>query len=385
MSHFNQFETQVVHEGEPVPRDRGAVVAPVYQSAMFEYSGETSYHNLKYIRLNNTPNHVLLHNKLAALEGGEAALVTASGMAAISTALLTTVKPGDHLLAQNCLYGGTRDLLTGDLAEWGVEFDFIDANDPGSWEKNLRPNTKAIYVEAMTNPLLEVGDLGAVSQFARTHDLISLIDNTFPSPFNFKPIALGFDVVLHSATKYLNGHADIVAGVVVSSATIIEQITHRLNHLGGSLDPHAAFLLNRGVKTLALRMVQHNINAMALATFLEQHPRVQSVNYPGLASHPAHSRARTLFGGFSGMLSFELQGGRGSADRFIQALTLPIVAPSLGSVETLVTRPAVTSHAGLTPEARQGLGITDGLIRVSTGIENKDDILQDFEAALSRS
>jgi len=384
MSENRQFETSLVHAGEAVPRHQGAVVTPIYQSAMFEYSGETSYHDLKYIRLNNTPNHTGLHVKLAALENGEAALVTASGMAAISTTLLTVLRPGDHLLAQNCLYGGTRDLVTSDLADMGIEFDFIDADNPASWESLLRSNTKAIYVESMTNPLLEVGDLEAVPAFAKAHGLTSMIDNTFPSPYNFKPLALGYDISLHSATKYLNGHADIVAGAVVSSTEMIERVTHRLNHLGGSLDPHAAFLLNRGIKTLALRMVQHNASALQLAEALHEHPKVAGVNYPGLPSHPAHERARRLFKGFSGMLSFDLKGGLAAADCFMKAVTLPIVAPSLGSVETLVTRPAVTSHAGLDPDERRGLGISDGLIRVSVGIEACSDLVQDFEAALSR-
>lgn len=383
MSENRRFETKVIHSGEVVPRHQGAVVTPIYQSAMFEYSGETSYHDVKYIRLNNTPNHTELHTKLASLEGGEGALVTASGMAAISTTLLTVLKPGDHLLAQNCLYGGTRALVTGDLADMGIEFDFIDAGDPASWESCLRPNTKAIYVESMTNPLLEVGDLEAVPRFAKAHGLTSLIDNTFPSPYNFKPLEVGYDISLHSATKYLNGHSDIVAGAVVSSAARIEHITHRLNHLGGTLDPHAAFLLNRGVKTLALRMVRHNASALQLAQALHGEPKVARVNYPGLPSHPAHERSKRLFKGFSGMISFELKGGLAAAERFIHATTLPVVAPSLGSVETLITRPAVTSHAGLDPEERRGLGISDGLIRVSVGIEACEDIVQDFAAALS--
>ncbi len=234
---FKRIETKLIHAGEPEPRIRGAVVMPVFQSAMFEYAGEASYHDLKYIRLNNTPNHVALHEKLAALENAEAALVTSSGMSAITAALLTTVSPAGHLLAQDCLYGGTHDFLTKDFADFGLGFDFINANDPGSWQQRLRPNSKAIYVETMSNPLLEVGELDAVVEFAKEHDLISIIDNTFASPVNFRPPEFGFDLSLHSCTKYLNGHSDIVAGAVIGRSDMIDRIKHKLDHLGGSLDP----------------------------------------------------------------------------------------------------------------------------------------------------
>jgi cystathionine beta-lyase/cystathionine gamma-synthase len=273
---------------------------------MFEYAGESDYHAIRYIRLNNTPNHLALHRKLAALENAEAALVTASGMAAISTAIFSVMKAGDHLLAQDCLYGGTHDLLTQDFTRFGLSFDFIDGSDPASWKARLRPNTRAIYVEAMSNPTLQVSDLEAAAQFAREHGLVSMIDNTFTSPVNFRPAEHGFDLSLHSATKYLNGHSDIVGGAVIGRSHLIEEITHKLNHLGGSMDPHAAFLLHRGMKTLALRVGHQNRSALEIARFLEHHPGVEKVNYPGLESHPAHQRARKLFDGFSGMLSFEV-------------------------------------------------------------------------------
>src|ERR1700704_6083001 len=224
---FTYLETKVVHAGAPSPRIEGAVSMPIFQSAMFEYAGETSYHDLKYIRLNNTPTHVALHAKLAAIENGEAALVAASGMAAISTTLLTVLKPGEHLLAQNCLYGGTHDFLTTEFAQLGIETDFIDADDPDSWEQLIRPPTRAIYVESLTNPLLQVADLEAVVRFAKTHGLVSMIDNTFTSPVNFRPLERGFDLSLHSCTKYLNGHSDIVAGAAIGSTAWIKRITHR--------------------------------------------------------------------------------------------------------------------------------------------------------------
>jgi cystathionine beta-lyase/cystathionine gamma-synthase len=315
---------------------------------------------------------------LAALENAEAALVTASGMAAISTTLLSFLSSGDHLLAQECLYGGTHDFITKDLETFGISYDFIDGDDPGAWKHKLKPNTKAIYVETMTNPLLQVGDLKAVVEFAKTHCLISLIDNTFSSPVNFRPPEWGFDLSLHSCTKYLNGHSDIVAGAVIGSADLIQKITHKLNHLGGSLDPHTCFLLHRGLKTLAVRVKYQNESALKIAKFLEDNPAVNRVNYPGLESHPRHQRASELFDGFSGMLSFELNDGVQAAEHFIQNTTLPISAPSLGGVESLITRPAITSHSGMSPEDRQALGISDTLIRVSVGIEATEGTILDF-------
>ena len=379
---YKHLETKLIHAGEPEPLINGAVSMPIFQSSTYQYTGETSYDDLRYIRLNNTPNHVALHQKLAALENAEAALVTASGMAVISTTLLTILSSGDHFLAQECLYGGTHDFITRDLVALGISFDFVDCDDPDSWKEQLRPNTRAIYVETMTNPLLQVADLKAVAEFARAHSLLSLIDNTFASPVNFRPPEWGFDLSLHSCTKYLNGHSDIVAGAVIGRADLIEKITHKLNHLGGSLDPHACFLLHRGLKTLAVRVKYQNESALKIARFLEKHPAVQNVNYPGLENHPRHQRARDLFDGFSGMLSFELKGGVQAAERFMQNTTLPIIAPSLGGVEMLITRPATTSHSGMSPEDRQALGISNSLIRVSVGIEATADIIEDFDQAL---
>ena len=374
---FKRIETQLIHAGEPDPPIHGAVIMPIFQSAIFETTEKTRYRDIQYIRLNNTPNHIALQEKLAAL-------VTASGMAAISTALLTVLSSGDHLLIQDCLYGGTHDLITQEFPSMGIAFDFIDGNDPKSWERKLRPNTRAIFVETMTNPLLQVADLKAVVKFAQAHGLISFIDNTFASPINFRPPEWGFDLSLHSGTKYLNGHSDIVAGAVIGPAGLIEKITHKLNHLGGSLDPHAAFLLHRGMKTLAVRMKCQNASALKIARFLERHPAVAQVNYPGLASHPQHRSARELFDGFGGLLSFELKGGTQAAKQFIRSTQLPTSAPSLGGIETLITRPALTSHGGMSPKTRRQLGITDSLIRVAVGIEATEDLIEDFEQALNK-
>jgi cystathionine beta-lyase/cystathionine gamma-synthase len=377
-----RIETKLVHAGEPLPRIAGAVQMPIFQSATYEYGGEGNYHDVRYLRTNNTPTQLALHDKIAALENSAAALVTASGMAAISTTLLTVLSAGDHLLAQSCLYGGTYDLLTKDFEKFGLKVDFIDADRPDSWAAQLRPETRAIYVEAMTNPLLQVADLKAVVEFARARGITSIIDNTFASPINFRPIEVGFDLSIHSATKYLNGHADIVAGAVAGSAAMIERIRHKANHLGGSLDPHAGFLLSRGLKTLALRVRYQNASTLQIAQFLEAHPAVARVHYAGLESHPRHARARSLFSGFGGVLSFELKGAEGRADELAKRLRIPIVAPSLGGVHTLLTRPATTSHAGLSPADRQRLGIGDGLLRLSVGVEATEDLLEDFEQAL---
>jgi cystathionine beta-lyase/cystathionine gamma-synthase len=378
-----RIETKLVHAGEPLPRIAGAVEMPIFQSATYEYSGEGSYHDVRYLRINNTPSQQVLHVKLAALESAEAALVSASGMAAIYTTLLTLLSPGDHLLAQRCLYGGTHELLTREFPRLGIACDFIDADRPETWAARLQPGTRAIYVEAMTNPLLEVADLEAVVQFARAHGLTSIIDSTLASPVNFRPVETGFDVVLHSATKYLNGHSDIVAGAVVGRAATIERIRHKANHLGGALDAHAAFLLKRGLKTLALRVRYQNDSTLRIARFLAAHPAVEHVNYAGLETHPQHARARSLFAGFGGVLSFELKGGVRGAEEFASRVRIPILAPSLGGVHTLLTRPASTSHAGLSREERLGLGIGDGLLRLSVGIEATEDLLEDFQQALS--
>jgi cystathionine beta-lyase/cystathionine gamma-synthase len=372
----------LIHAGEPSPRIAGAIAMPVIQSTIYEDEGTPGYHDIRYIRLNNTPNHTALGSKLAALENAEAALVTASGMAAIATSLLTVLAAGDHLLVQDNLYGGTHDFVTRDLPAFGISYDFIDADDPASWQGLVRASTRAIYVEAMTNPLLQVADLAAVPGFARAHGLVSLIDSTFASPINFRPPEHGFDLSLHSATKYLNGHSDIVAGAVIGRADLVEKVRHKLNHLGGSLDPHACFLLHRGLKTLALRMRQQNESALRIARQLEGAPGIARVHYPGLPSHPRHARARELFSGFGGVVSFEVTGGGEGAARFIERTTLPCRTVSLGGVETLITRPALTSHSGMAAEDRQRLEIVDGLIRLAVGIESTDDLLEDLAQAL---
>jgi cystathionine beta-lyase/cystathionine gamma-synthase len=380
---YRHIETKLVHTGER-PLIEGAVRTPIFQSAMYETYGGEDYHDIKYIRLNNTPNHIVLAEKLAAVENAESAVVMASGMAAITCAILTVARAGDHILIQSTLYGGTDNFVMEDLPGVGIEWDFIDPADSGSWESKLRRNTKAIYVETISNPLMEVGDLDAVVGFAKEHNLVSMIDNTFASPVNFRPAERGFDLSLHSCTKYLNGHSDIVAGAVIGRAALVEKIKHKLDHLGGTLDPHACFLLQRGLKTLALRVARQNEAAFRIAGFLEGHDNVAKVNYPGLESSPSHGRARSLLDGYGGMLSFEIAGGLGDVDRFMRKARIPIIAPSLGGTETLLTRPAATSHAGIDPEQRRRKGISDTLVRMSVGIESIDELVDDLDQALRR-
>jgi cystathionine beta-lyase/cystathionine gamma-synthase len=303
-------------------------------------------------------------------------------MAAITTTLLAALGKGGHLLIQRQLYGGTHMFVTHTLASLGLSYDFIDVHDPSSWPAALRPTTRAIYVESLTNPLLEVADHAAIVRFARERSLVTIIDNTFASPINFRPVVFGYDIVVHSATKYLNGHNDLVAGAVAGSTESLRRILLLQNELGGTLDPHACYLLNRGLKTLALRVRQQNANALELARSLARHEGVRVVNYPGLETHPQHARARQLFDGCGGMLSFELEGGLEAAQRLLARLQIPVQGPSLGGVETLITRPAATSHAGLSEDERRRLGVTDSLLRVSVGVESAADIVADFEQAL---
>ncbi|MBN2008918.1 PLP-dependent transferase [candidate division KSB1 bacterium] len=379
-----QLETNLIHAGEPKPGIMGAVNVPIFQSAMYEFSGESKDEFVRYIRYNNTPNHKAIEAKLAVLENGEDALVAASGMAAISTALLSVLSKGDHLLVQDRLYGGTLSLLNMQFERMGIQFGAFDSQLNDDWENNVQPNTRAILVESIGNPLMDVLDLKRLVAFAKSKQIITLIDNTFASPINFRPLEIGIDVSLHSCTKYINGHSDIVAGAIISNMELISAMRQTLINFGGTLDPHACYLLHRGMKTLAVRMRHQNESAGKLAAFLSTHPAVRIVNYPGLPSHPSFNVASKLFDGYSGMLSFELHGGETAAKAFMQHVNIPIIAPSLGGVESLVTRPALTSHSRLSAEARERLGITAGLVRVSVGLENSDDLIHDFENALGK-
>lgn len=379
--------TRAIHAGAPRPNLGAAVVTPIFQSANYWMRGETRYEDIGYIRLHNTPNHDVLHRRLASLEGGDDALVVASGMAAISSAILAFAGGGDHVLVQQTLYGGTQSFFDDDAPRFGLGHSVIDLTDPSgpeAWSKALRPETKVLYAEAIANPTMEVGNLRAAVDFAKAHGLVSVIDNTFASPVNFRPLELGFDVVVHSATKYLNGHSDIVAGVVVGSAARVEAVKHLQLHLGASLDPHACFLLERGLKTLALRVAAQNSNALTIARWLESRPEVVRVRYPGLESDPGHRWAKDLFDGYGGMLAFELEDGDRAA-RCVERLTIPLHAASLGGVESLAVQPSRSVHLALSPEQRRERGIIDELIRMSVGIEDVDELIADLEQALDGS
>ena len=377
------FDTTLVHAGSG-ERLRGAAVPPIFRSTVFETGPGTDYDDIVYPRHSNLPTHDDTGALVAAVEGAEAGLVTSSGMSAITTTLLAFLDGNGHLLTQNSLYGGTWSFVTEDLIRFGGSYDFIDAGRPNTWRDKLRPDTKVIYTEGLTNPCLEIADHEAIVAFAREHGLKAIIDNTFPTPVNFRPLELGYDIVIHSATKYLNGHSDLVAGTVAGSGDDVEHVRHLLNHLGGCLDPHGCYLLARGMRTMSLRVARQNENALALARFLESSPAVARVNYPGLETHPAHARAKHLFSGFGGMLSFAPDVSKVSLDDFFARLELPVHGPSLGGLESLVIQPAKTSHVSLRAEDRLAMGVTDDLIRVSVGIEDVNDLIADFSRALGR-
>jgi cystathionine beta-lyase/cystathionine gamma-synthase len=377
------IETVAVHGGEPRPGPEGSLVYPIYQGTVYPVEPGTRYEDIKYLRLSTTPSQAYLHDKLAALEGGEAAVATASGMAALSTVLLSLLREGDHFLASDFLYGGTHDLITKHAEALGWSWTFVDPQRPDTWAAAKTDRTRAFLAETIANPMMRVPRLRELVAFGRAESLVTILDNTFATPVNFRPLALGFDLCCHSATKYLNGHADLVAGCVIGSRELVDHVRGSLSHFGGSLDPHAGFLLARGIKTLAVRVEAHNRNGLALARFLTEHPAVLEVNYPGLESHPDHEHASELLSGFGGMLSLRLKGGQSATERFLDSLTLPTVAPSLGTVETLVTLPSMTSHAGMKPEDRERLGLAPDLIRVSCGIESSDDLIADFGRALA--
>lgn len=382
MQSRSSLATRAVHAGTPSPRIDRAAVTPIYQCTVFEQGEVQSYSDIRYPRLNNLPNHQVLHARLADLEGTERALVTASGMAAITTTLLSVLRPGDHLLAQPALYGGTFNFIRDQLQALGISVDWIDACDPRSWEPLLRPTTRAVYTEAIANPCTQVADHGALLDFAKAQGLVSLCDATFATPVNFRPAELGYDLVLHSATKYLNGHSDLTAGVIAGSAARIEAILPQLNLLGGTLDPHACFLLERGLRTLVLRVERQNANALAIAQHLEGHAAIEAVLYPGLESHPQHRQARELFEGCGGMLAFKVRGDGAKAAAFIDHLQIPLHGPSLGGPETLVTRPVTTSHLTMSAAERAAAGVTDNMVRMSVGIEGVRDLIDDLDQAL---
>jgi cystathionine beta-lyase/cystathionine gamma-synthase len=373
-----RLSTLLVHAG--APRIEGAVVTPVFQSANFLQEDVATYGAVRYLRLSNSPQQLALAAKLAAIEGAEDALPLSSGMAAISTALLSVLSSGDRVLVQQNTYGGTTTLLA-DFHRFGIEVVEVDAAAPETWPEVCTPNTRAFYVEAVSNPLMDVPALDAVVAFARERGLVSLVDATFQSPVGFRAIPFGFDLVLHSATKVLNGHSDLVAGVVAGSTAHIARVRDLQHHLGGHLDAHGCFLLDRGLKTLALRVPRMAENAARMARFLADHPRVRRVRYPGLERDPHHARASRFFEHFGWMLSFELDSAA-TAERLLSRVRIALHAASLGGTETLLVRPSRSSHLGLLEEERARLGIDDRLVRMSVGIEDPEDLIEDLAQAL---
>ncbi len=373
--------TLTIHAGEG-PRSPGApVVSPVVQSATFMWSNPRDG-ELLYSRYGNNPNTVALGRKLAALEGTEAAVPLGSGMAACSMSLLALAESGDHIVASNRLYGATQALLRDELPRRGVETTFVDAMDDDVWAEAVRPTTRVAYIELPTNPTLRVFDPAPVAALCRDRGIALLCDATFGSPVNFRAAEHGIDIVIHSATKYLGGHSDLIAGIVAGSAELMERVARVARLYGPALDPHTAWLLDRGIRTLDVRMQRHNENAASLARWLTSRPEVESVIYPGLESHPDHEVASRLLTGFGGMVGLILRGGGEAADRFMSELTLALAAPSLGGVETLVSQPRYTSHADVSSADRVAQGIPDGFVRVSVGIEGVADLKADFAQAL---
>jgi cystathionine beta-lyase/cystathionine gamma-synthase len=372
--------TRAVHAGAAVPAAGEPVVMPIHQTATFYTDAEPAGEVL-YTRYGTNPNHLALARKLAALEGAEDAVVVASGNAACALALLSLARAGDRVVAQRELYGGTLRLLTRELPRLGITVELVDPT--GDWAAALQGGAAAVLMEVPVNPTLRVYDLPHVASLAHAAGAPVIVDATFATPVGFRPLEHGADLVFHSATKYLGGHSDVTAGVVAGSRERVAEVRELLKSFGPVLDPHAVWLLERGVKTLAVRMTRHNENGMRVAHWLEQHAAVMRVLYPGLDSHPDHDRAAALLDGFGGMVSLQVRGGDDAALRVMRRLRLMCVAPSLGGVETLVSMPRFTSHAALTREQRHAAGIGDGFIRLSLGIEDAADLIADLEQALA--
>ncbi|MFQ5704580.1 MAG: trans-sulfuration enzyme family protein [Gemmatimonadales bacterium] len=374
--------TRAIH-GSPTTAAAGSpVVSPVFQSATFANPVGSS-DGLLYTRYGNNPNQLALAARLAALDGGESAILLGSGMAATALAHLAVLHPGDHLLASEWLYGGTRQLFDDEFGRLGIEVSYVNPSDLRNWRSNLRKNTRAVFVEAITNPLMRVIDIDYLAGFCRDLGLSLLVDSTFASPVNLRPLEVGADVVIHSATKYLNGHSDVIAGAVIGSKPVIDEIQRLMKVWGPAIDPHQAWLVERGLKTLSVRMRQHNANGVAFSKWAATHGAVVSVYYPGLGNHPDHEIASRLLDGFGGMVALDLKTDLEGTKTVLTNLKLVKHAPSLGGVETLVSQPAFTSHAGLSKKQLAVQGIPQGLIRVSLGIEDIEDVIADFEAALS--
>ena len=375
--------TRAVHAGRPEVRPGHPVVAPIVRSSTFHWAGPGDGTELLYSRYGNNPNQRSAAAGIAALEGTESALALASGMAAISMTLLAATRAGDHIVASRHLYGATHALLAGELPRRGITTTFVDPGDPGAWRAAATPHTRVVLIELPTNPTLRVFDIGPPREAARAAGAILAADMTFATPVNIRAAEHGVDAVIHSATKYLGGHSDLIAGAVAGSAELIGRVTHMMKLYGGSIDPQTAWLLERGMRTLPTRMERHNRTALALARWFAGVDGVRQVIHPGLPSHPDHECATRMLDGFGGMLSIVLEGGGAAADQFCANLSLAAAAPSLGGVETLVSQPRHTSHANLSPAERGALGIPDGFVRISVGLEDPEDLKADFRGAVA--
>ncbi|HET6837728.1 MAG TPA: PLP-dependent aspartate aminotransferase family protein [Gemmatimonadales bacterium] len=375
------FSTTAIH-GMPQRRPDWAPVAPAIQQSSTFTNPVGSEDEVLYSRYGNNPNQLQLARKYALLEGADDSIFVASGMGATALAHLAMLRPGDHLISSSWIYGGTQHLFDRELARFGIEVTYVNPDQPRQWRKAVRKSTRAIFVETPTNPLIRVIDLGPIAYVAHEEGLALMVDATFASPFNFRPIDHGADVVITSATKYLNGHSDVIAGVVAGSTSFVEEVNRLMRLWGQAIDPHAAWLIDRGMRTLALRMERHNANGLAVAQWAEQHAGIARAHYPGLPSHPDHERAKSVLQGFGGMVGLEVKGGARATERLLKRLKMINHAPSLAGVETLVSEPRLTSHKGIGAEGRAKIGIPDGFLRLSCGIEDAADIIGDLEQAL---
>ncbi len=382
------FNTKAIH-GAGTAFPLKPVNMPIYETTTFRYDtveegaalGVDRGEGFYYTRWGN-PTTAELEARVALLEGGEMAIATASGMGAISTVILGLLQAGDHLIAPRAVYQASYELFAQLLPRYGIATTLLDRVDVEAYEAALRPETKVVYIETPNNPLLDVTDIAGVTRLGHAHDAVVVVDNTFATPYNQNPLVLGVDLVVHSMTKYLGGHADVTAGIMVGRRDLLLQLRPRFRVYGPILDPFASWLVLRGLKTLGLRMERHNQNALGLARVLAPHPKVERVHYPGLPEHPGHAIAHRQMRGFGGMLSVEVRGGITAGARVVEALRTAVMAVSLGSVETLVTHPASTTSVGIPAHDRARAGIREGLIRVSVGLEDLDDLVEDFTNAL---
>jgi cystathionine beta-lyase/cystathionine gamma-synthase len=379
-------ETKTVRGAADLNKKNGPLATPIYQTSTFEVTDNdeqlrATHTDHFYTRYGN-PTNTVAEETVAELEGVDAAQTFASGMGAITTTIMALLKAGDHIVAQRDIYGGVTKFLSQWLPKFGIETTFVDTTDYEQHERAIRPNTKLLYLESPTNPTLRVVDLKKAAALAKRHNLISMIDATFGTPINQHPAEFGIDLVMHSGTKYLGGHTDLICGVVAGRGELIDKIHSTRTTVGNCMDPHASWMLVRGLKTLALRVARQNENALRVAEFLSEHAKVQRVHYPFLKSHPQYAVAREQMRGGGGMVSFEVEGTGEDARRASESMRLFTLAPSLGGVESLVSIPVLTSHAMIDPAQREKMGVTEQMIRLSVGIENVDDLIADLEQAL---